>query len=187
MSYLQRAVESDTFNEIKKKPSLRILAWRWQTFKLIFMKNIIILSILILVASCKNDNSYSEAQESEFKNTAIAYQSKYMEGSINCDYIMNSMDEQIVMSELRFDEPLQSYTYEQLKKFCPHLPNKNIIESVTEQRLLSSRHGYDFVSQTFLRSTGKDTLRETSSRIWEMKDGVWKIVQMNNSIKKDCD
>ena len=34
MSYLQRAVESDTFNEIKKKPSLRILAWRWQQFKM---------------------------------------------------------------------------------------------------------------------------------------------------------
>ena len=151
------------------------------------MKNILIISILFLVSSCKNNNTYSETQESEFKNTAISYQSKYMEGSKNCDYIMNSMDEQIVMSELRFDEPLQSYTFEQLKVFCPHLPNKKIIESVTEQRLLSSSHGYDFVSQTFLRSNGIDTLRETSSRIWEIKDGVWKIVQMNNSIKKDCD
>ena len=110
-----------------------------------------------------------------------------MEGEQNCDYIMKSMDEEIKMSELRFSEPLQTYTFEQLKEFCPHLPKKQILETSTEQRLLNSNQGYDYVSQSFLGSNGKDTLRETSSRIWEIKDGVWKIVQMNNSIKKDCD
>ena len=125
-------------------------------------------------------------QAQDFKEVAQAYQSKYMNGAQNCDEIMNSMDEDIKMSELLFSEPLRVYTFKQLKEFCPHLPKKDIIQSTTEQRLLTPTLGYDYVSQTFLRSSGEDTLRETSSRIWKLKDGKWKIIQMNNSIKKDC-
>ena len=151
------------------------------------MKNIVLLVVTTLLFSCKSDKPFTEAQENDFKEVARLYQLKYMEGSVNCDAIMNSMDENIRMSEIRFTEPLRSYTFKQLKEFCPHLPKKQIFHSTTEQRLLNPSQGYDFVSQTFLRSTGEDTLRETSSRIWEIKNGEWKIVQMNNSIKKDCD
>lgn len=151
------------------------------------MKYINLLIITIFLFSCKTDNSYSDAQENKFKNVVLSYQSKYMAGSENCEAILNSMDQNIKMSELRFSEPLRFYTFSELKEFCPHLPKKQIFHTVTEQRLLNSTQGYDFVSQSFLRSTGVDTLRETSSRIWEIKNGVWKIVQMNNSIKKDCD
>ncbi len=151
------------------------------------MKKIVTLIFVIFLFSCKNENSFTEAQETDFKNVVRSYQSKYMAGSENCDAIMNSMDENIKMSEIRFSEPLRFYTFNQLKEFCPHLPKKQIFQSSTEQRLLTPSLGYDFVSQTFLRSTGEDTLRETSSRIWEIKNGEWKIVQMNNSIKKDCD
>lgn len=151
------------------------------------MKYLKFLIVPLFILSCKTDHSFSDAQEIEFKNVALSYQSKYMGGSENCEAILNLMDENIKMSELLFSEPLKFYTYDELNTFCPHLPKKQIIESVTEQRLLNPSQGYDFVSQTFLRSNGKDTLRETSSRIWEKKNGEWKIVQMNNSIKKDCD
>ena len=151
------------------------------------MKHLSLLIIATLLISCNNDYSFSKAQENDFKEVVRSYQSKYMDGAQNCDYIINSMDKNIRMSELRFSEPLKFYTLNELEEFCPHLPKKQIFQTVTEQRLLNSSQGYDFVSQTFLRSNGLDTLRETSSRIWEIKKGVWKIVQMNNSIKKDCD
>ena len=95
-------------------------------------------------------------QAQDFKEVAQAYQSAYMGGAQNCDAIMNSMDEDIKMSELLFSEPLRVYTFKQLKEFCPHLPKKDIIQSTTEQRLLTPTLMYDYVSQTFLRSSGED-------------------------------
>jgi len=32
-----------------------------------------------------------------------------------------------------------------------------------------------------------DTMRETSSRLWKLENGNWKIVRMNNLIKKEID
>ena len=143
--------------------------------------------VLIIFTACNNEPSLSENQQNEFENVARTYQSKYMEGSVNCTFILKAIDEEIRMSETQFGGPKIDISYEQLVQFCPHLPKKQVIETVTEQRLLQADLGYDYVSQLYLRTSVGDTARETSSRIWQKKDGVWKIIQMNNALNKSCD
>jgi hypothetical protein len=91
------------------------------------------------------------------------------------------------MSEIQFSGPARTFTHEQLVQFCPHLPAKEVIETETEQRLISSTLGYDYVSQLYLRHSLGDTVRETSSRIWQLKNNEWKIIQMNSSLTRACD
>ena len=92
-----------------------------------------------------------------------------MSGSENCEDIFNSIDKDVKMSEIRFSEPAKSFTHEQLVQFCPHLPKKQVIETETEQRMISSTLEYDHVSQLYLRKSLGDNVGETSSRIWIQK------------------
>lgn len=143
--------------------------------------------ISVLALNCIAQDTFSEDREKEFQEMAQTFQTRYTGGSENCEEIINSMDPDIRMSELRFSEESKVYTYEQLVQFCPHLPRKEVIQTSTEQRLFSENFGYDYVSQLYLRKSQGDTLRETSSRIWENKNGKWRIIHMNNSINKACD
>lgn len=136
-------------------------------------------------------NSYAqgtttEEQQKAFEDIAQTFQANYMEGSENCESIIHAFDKKVRMSENRFSQQM-TMTYEQLVQFCPHLPKKEVINTVTEQSLLSSDLGYDYVSQLYLRKSVGDTIKETSSRIWKLKDGNWKIIQMNSSLNKYCD
>ncbi len=146
-----------------------------------------VLLLMVAIAACSNEHPPTEREEIEFRKTAVAFQYDYMGGSANCASILNAIDKNIQMSETRFGEPVMELTYEQLEEFCPHLPEKQVIKTVSEQRLLTTSLGYDYVSQLYLRITVGDTARETSSRIWQKKDGVWKIIMMNNSLNKACD
>jgi hypothetical protein len=146
-----------------------------------------IFSLFILFISCNSEPSPTEKQQKEFEDIARSYQTKYMGGSENCEYILNAMDENIKMSEIRFGEPSVSFSYDLLTQFCPHLPKKEVIETTTEQRLFNPGLGYDYVSQLYLRKSLGDTVRETSTKIWEKKDGKWKIIHMNSSLNKACD
>jgi|GEM_PF-1613604 len=152
------------------------------------MKNIYLVLTLILGIYM---NSYAQEtttqeQRKEFEKTAQTFQINYMEGSDNCESIIQAIDKNAKMSENRFSQQM-TMTYDQLVQFCPHLPKKEVINTVTEQRLLSSELGYDYVSQLYLRRSVGDTIRETSSRIWKLRDGSWKIIQMNSSLSKYCD
>ena len=145
------------------------------------------LFLIVVLASCSKEPSISELQKQEFEQITREYQNKYIDGSENCEYILNSIDENIHMSESQFGLPNVTISYEQLVQFCPHLPKKEVINSITEQRLLTPSLGYDYVSQLYLRKSVGDTVRETSSRIWAKNDEVWKIIQMNSSLNKACD
>ena len=154
----------------------------------IFMKKFYLILTLILVNFI---NSYAQdvitvQQQKEFEKIAQTFQTKYMAGSENCEYILQVIDENIKMSEIQFSKKMV-LTYEQLVQFCPHLPNKEVVETITEQRLLSKELGFDYVSQLYLRKSKGDTIRETASRIWKYKNGSWKIIQMNSSLNKACD
>ncbi|WP_370392381.1 hypothetical protein [uncultured Winogradskyella sp.] len=152
------------------------------------MKKIYLLLTLVLGIFMDSyaQGTTTEEQQKEFKEITQTFQSNYMEGSENCESIIHAFDKKVKMSENRFSQQM-TMTYEQLVQFCPHLPKKEVINTVTEQRLLSSELGYDYVSQLYLRKSVGDTVRETSSRIWELKDGGWKIIQMNSSLNKHCD
>jgi len=109
---------------------------------------------------------------------AQTYQSIYNEGSENCDRILSAIDENIEMWENG-----SIWSYSDLRKFCPHLPKKNVVKTYNDQTLLEHNLGYDFVSQLFVIQNG-DTMRETSSRLWQKKDTTWKIVKMKNLISR---
>lgn len=108
--------------------------------------------------------STTELQQKDFEKMAQTYQLKYMQGGENCESIIQAFDKNVKMSENRFSEQI-AMTYEQLVQFCSHLPKKEVVQTVTEQRLLSSELGYDYVSQLYLRKSVGDTVRETASRI----------------------
>lgn len=102
-----------------------------------------------------------------------------MEGSKNCDQILAAMNEDTKMWENG-----NTWSFSDLKEYCPHLPKKNVIEMYNNQKLLNHDLGYDYVSQLYISPHG-DTLRETVSRIWKITDNAWKIAEMNNLINKE--
>ena len=65
------------------------------------MKYLYLIIIALFLFSCNNYNSLSEAQENEFKEATQFYQSLYMDVEQNGDDIMNTMNKNIVMPELR--------------------------------------------------------------------------------------
>ena len=152
------------------------------------MKKIYLLLTLVLgIFMISNaQETTKEEKQKEFEEIAKTFQSNYMEGSENCESIIQAFDKNVKMSENRFSQQM-TMTYEQLVQFCPHLPKKEVINTVTEQKLLSLELSYDYVSQLYLRKSVGDTIRETSSRIWQLKGGSWKIIQMNSSLNKHCD
>lgn len=79
------------------------------------------------------------------------------------------------------------WTYKEVEKFGSHLPKKNVIETYNDQKLLKKALGYDYVSSKYISTMSGDTMRETSSRLWKLRDGDWKIIRMNNSIKKEVE
>lgn len=142
------------------------------------MKNFYLI-LIILFSSCNKENRITESDKIAFEETAQNYQKIYMDGGKNCEQILAAMNEDVEMWESG-----KIWTLSDLKKFCSHLPNKKVIETYSNQKLLSKEIGYDYVSQLYISQTG-DTLRETSSKIWKNTDGTWKISQMDNIIKKE--
>lgn len=137
------------------------------------------LILLALLTSCKTNNSVTQAEIDKFEQLTQSYQTAYMEGSENCEEILAAMDENIKMWENG-----KVWTYSDLENFCPHLPQKNVVQTFNDQKLLDSNLGYDFVSQLYVSTKG-DTMRETVSRIWKKKSNTWKIIRMNNLLKKE--
>lgn len=143
------------------------------------MKNIYLI-LAITFFSCNTNKPVTESDQNEFEKMTQTWQSKYMQGSENLEEILMGLDDNIIMWENG-----KVWTYKEVEKIGPHLPKKNIIETYHDQKLLNKNLGYDYVSQKYISTITGDTMRETSSRIWELKNGNWKVVQMNNLIKKE--
>lgn len=133
---------------------------------------------MLLLSSCQSENKTTENENGKFAEMTQIYQETYMEGGENCEKILLAMDEKI-----QFSENGKSRGFADLEKFCPHLPKKNVVTTFSDQKLINSNVGYDFVSQLYVNIKG-DTIRETASRIWEKSNDTWKIIQMNNSLNR---
>lgn len=140
----------------------------------------IYLIIAITFYSCNSDKPLTETEQSEFGKMAQTWHKSYAQGSVNLEEILSGLDKNIIMWENG-----KVWTYKEVEKFGPHLPKKIIIETYNDQKLLDKNLGYDYVSQKYISTITGDTMRETSSRLWELKNGNWKIVRMNNLIKKE--
>lgn len=140
------------------------------------------LTALLFVIACNNEEPISKADEQEFTQIAQAWHSKYMQGSKNLEEILSGLDQDIAMWENG-----KVWTYQELEQFGPHLPEKEVIETYSDQKLLGAGLGYDYMSHLYVSSLSGDTLRETSSCLWRKKGDGRKIIRMNNLIKKESD
>jgi hypothetical protein len=140
----------------------------------------IYLIVAITFFSCNSYQPFTETEQSEFEKMAQTWHNSYTQGSVNLEEILSGLDKNIIMWENG-----KVWTYKEVEKFGPHLPKKHIIETYHDQKLLDKNLGYDYVSQKYISTITGDTMRETSSRLWELKNGNWKIVRMNNLIKKE--
>ena len=142
----------------------------------------IYLILTITFFSCNSDKAITETEHNEFKKMTQEWHNKYVQGSVNIDEILSGMDENIIMWEND-----KVWTYKEVEKFGSHLPKKKVIQTYNDQKLLKKNLGYDYVNLEYISPISGDTMRETSSRLWELKNGNWKIVRMNNLIKKVAD
>ena len=138
------------------------------------------LILVIAFYSCNSDRPITETEQKEFEKMAQSWHNSYMQGSVNLEEILSGLDENIVMWENG-----KVWTYDEVEEFGPHLPKKNILETYNDQKLLKKDLGYDYVSQKYISTITGDTMRETSSRLWKLKNENWKIARMNNLIKKE--
>ena len=136
------------------------------------MKSLFLLLTPFLV-SCTS-NSIGEMNAEEFAATVQNYQSMYIEGRVdNCDMILAMVDENIA-----FTENGETWTKSDMIQYCPHLPEKNVFETISNQKLFTSEFAYDFVNQLYLNQD-KDTMSETTSRVWKKTGDGWKITKMD--------
>lgn len=136
-----------------------------------------LLILAITFISCNSEIPITQDKQKEFKDMAQSWHSKYVQGSENLEEILLGLDKNIKMWENG-----NVWTYEEVEKFGPHLPKKHVLETYNDQNLLNNNLGYDYVSQKYISTVTGDTMRETSSRLWKMENGSWKIVRMNNLI-----
>ncbi len=137
-------------------------------------------TIIALLISCNPDQVVTQADQKAFEEMAQAWHKTYTKGGANLNEILSGLDENIDMWENG-----KVWTYDELVKFGEHLPVKAVVDTYNDQKLLKKHMGYDYVSQTYISSISGDTMRETSSRLWELKEDGWKIVRMNNLIKRE--
>lgn len=131
------------------------------------------LLVALLLLSCAPESRPSDGELRDFVQQARAYQRMYMDGGGHCPDLLGMMADSV-----HFSENGQEWSRAQLEQFCPHLPKKNVVETVDRHRLIAPGVAYDYVAQLYLRERG-DTVRESVSRIWRKSDGEWQVVEMN--------
>ncbi len=140
----------------------------------------IYLVFTILLVSCNLETPITEKEQKEFAKMTQDWQLDVMQGAEKIDAILSKMDK-----DLKMWENDKIWTYELIEKFGPHLPKKKVIDVYNEQILLNRKLGYDFTTLVYISSITKDTMRETSSRIWKKDKNGWKVTNMSNLIKKE--
>jgi len=131
------------------------------------------LLIAPLLIGCTS-NSIIELHFEEFTSTVQNYQSMYVEGDEdNCDKILAMVDENI-----EFTENGETWTKSDMIQYCPYLPKKDVFETISNHKLLTSELAYDFVNQLYLNQD-KDTMSEITSRIWKKFGDDWNITKMD--------
>ena len=132
---------------------------------------------LIILGCNAADTSVTEEQRQAFAQMAQDYQTTYMGGAANLDQILAGMDPNIKMWENG-----KIWTYDDMVKFGPHLPEKAVLDTYNEQLLIDNKTGYDFVTLRYISPNTGDTMRETASRVWMKQAEGWKITKMSNLI-----
>jgi hypothetical protein len=65
-------------------------------------------------------------------------------------------------------------------EYCSYIKPKKPFDIYSKQYLIQPEIGFDYVDHYFLNSE-KDTIREVTSRIWELKSDKWVVTYMQVS------
>ncbi len=145
------------------------------------MMRYFLFALVALMVACDSEEEITETDQRMFEEMAQTWHLTYMKGGAHLEEILSGLDENIDMWENG-----KVWTYEELVKFGEHLPQKAIVDTYFDQKLLKKDMVYDFESKTYVSTKSGDTMLETSTRLWEIKGDKWKIVHMNNLIKPEA-
>ena len=143
------------------------------------IKVLFLLSILLSCNTGVKENIITEEERKAFGDLTKNYQKVYMEGAKNEKEIISKLDKSVVMWEND-----KMWSFDDMVRYVPYLTRKNIIVEYYESKIITPTKGYDFCSIIYLDAKA-DTMRETTSRFWENIKGDWKIVKMNNLVKRE--
>ena len=127
-----------------------------------------------LVLSCSNEKPDLRLIETEFTKKAKLFHELYITAG-DCSERNAMIDNDII-----FLENGQPFTYENIVAYCSYIKPKNPINISSKQYLIQPTVGFDYVEQYYLNSE-RDTLRETTSRIWQLKSDHWVVTHMQVS------
>ncbi len=129
------------------------------------------LALACFILSCSNDKPGSKNAEADFINTAKQFHQLYITAG-DCAERNAMVDKSIL-----FYENGKQFTYQNILDYCSYIKPKNTFNIYTEQYLIQPMVGFDYTDQYYLNSE-HDTVRETTSRIWQLKSGNWVVTHM---------
>lgn len=130
-----------------------------------------ILALGCFTFSCSNDTAESKNAEAHFINTAKRFHKLYITAG-DCSERNAMVDKSIL-----FYENGKQFTYQNILDYCSYIKPKNAFNIYTEQYLIQPTVGFDYTDQYYLNSE-QDTVRETTSRIWQLKSSNWVVTHM---------
>jgi len=130
--------------------------------------------VAFLSISCSNDKMDLKRVQEDFKSNATRFHELYITAG-DCDDRNGMIDKDIL-----FFENGQAFTYQNILDYCSYIEPKNVFNMYAEQNLIQPTVGFDFVEHYYVNSE-QDTIRETSSRIWQFKSGSWVVTHMQVS------
>lgn len=124
-----------------------------------------------LLFSCSQNKPDSKKTEADFINTAKQFHALYITAG-DCAERNAMVDKGIL-----FYENGNQFTYQNILDYCSYIKPKNTFNVYSEQYLIQPTVGFDYTDQYYLNSE-QDTVRETTSRIWQLKSNNWVVTHM---------
>jgi hypothetical protein len=86
----------------------------------------------------------------------------------------------MIDKDIIFLENGKPFTYENILEYCSYIKPKSAFNIYSKQYIIQPTVGFDYVEQYYINSE-QDTLRETTSRIWQLKSNNWVVTHMQVS------
>ena len=127
-----------------------------------------------LLLSCSNEKLDLQTIEIDFMDQTKLFHELYITAG-DCSERNAMIDKDII-----FLENGQPFTYENILEYCSYGKPKNAFDIYSKQYIIQPKVGFDYVEQYYVNSE-QDTLRETTSRIWQLKSNNWVVTHMQVS------
>jgi hypothetical protein len=140
------------------------------------MRDALYLLALALPAlgACSSEPPESDTDTAQFRQVAEDFQQLYVGGGKNCGRIYAFIAEDVALVENG-----EAWDYAQLKEFCPHLPEKSVLDAWSDRIVLHPGLAYEFATMVY-QNVADARRRETTARVWRKTNGEWKIIRMSS-------